>query len=39
MSSPTASTNYAYDSENRLLSASGAKNATFSYDPLGRLYR
>jgi hypothetical protein len=28
---------FGYDSENRLVSASGAKNATLSYDPLGRL--
>jgi RHS repeat-associated protein len=32
------STNYIYDIENRLVSASGAKNATLRYDPLGRLY-
>ena len=32
-------TNYGYDTENRLVSASGAKNATFTYDPLGRLYQ
>jgi RHS repeat-associated protein len=30
-------TTYAYDTENRLISASGAKNATLVYDPLGRL--
>jgi RHS repeat-associated protein len=29
---------YVYDVENRLVSASGAKNATLRYDPLGRLY-
>jgi RHS repeat-associated protein len=28
-----------YDAENRLVSASGAKNATFTYDPLGRLFQ
>ena len=32
------STNYVFDVENRLVSASGAKNATLRYDPLGRLY-
>lgn len=32
------STTYVYDIENRLVSASGAKNATLRYDPLGRLY-
>jgi RHS repeat-associated protein len=32
------STTYVYDVENRLVSASGAKNATLRYDPLGRLY-
>lgn len=31
-------TSFTYDSENRLRSASGAKNATLTYDPLGRLY-
>jgi RHS repeat-associated protein len=30
-------TTYVYDGENRLVSASGATNATLSYDPLGRL--
>ena len=30
-------TTYAYDLENRLISASGANNATLTYDPLGRL--
>jgi RHS repeat-associated protein len=30
---------YAYDAENRLVSASGAHNATLAYDPLGRLYQ
>lgn len=32
-------TTFGYDLENRLTSASGAKNATLSYDPLGRLYQ
>lgn len=32
------STTYSYDVENRLTSASGARNATLSYDPLGRLF-
>ena len=32
------STNYVYDGENRLVSASGAHNATLTYDPLGRLF-
>jgi RHS repeat-associated protein len=32
------STTFLYDVENRLVSASGAKNATLRYDPLGRLY-
>ena len=31
-------TTYVYDIENRLVSASGATNATLRYDPLGRLY-
>jgi RHS repeat-associated protein len=30
-------TNFVYDAENRLVSASGTKTATLSYDPLGRL--
>jgi RHS repeat-associated protein len=30
---------YAYDVENRLTSATGAHNATLSYDPLGRLWQ
>ncbi|HEX8585344.1 MAG TPA: RHS repeat-associated core domain-containing protein [Allosphingosinicella sp.] len=33
------STTFVYDAENRLVSASGAKNATLSYDPLGRLWQ
>ncbi|MEP2990758.1 MAG: RHS repeat-associated core domain-containing protein [Parasphingorhabdus sp.] len=32
------SVNFTYDVENRLISASGAKNAQLKYDPLGRLY-
>lgn len=32
------STNFVYDVENRLVSASGARNAALRYDPLGRLY-
>jgi len=32
-------TNYVYDTENRLVAASGARTATLSYDPLGRLWR
>ena len=32
-------TTYAYDGENRLLSASGAVNGTLTYDPLGRLFQ
>lgn len=31
-------TTFVYDIENRLISASGARNATLRYDPLGRLY-
>ncbi len=30
--------NFTYDTENRLISASGAKTASLKYDPLGRLY-
>jgi YD repeat-containing protein len=33
------STGFVYDAENRLVSASGARNATLQYDPLGRLFR
>jgi RHS repeat-associated protein len=33
------STSYVYDSENRLISASGTENATLTYDPLGRLFQ
>jgi RHS repeat-associated protein len=36
---PGASTSYVYDAENRLVSASGASNATLAYDPLGRLWQ
>ena len=32
-------TTFGYDTENRLVSASGAKNASLAYDPLGRLYQ
>ncbi|HEY6644126.1 RHS repeat-associated core domain-containing protein [Povalibacter sp.] len=32
-------TNFVYDTENRLVSASGAKNATLTYDPMGRLFQ
>ena len=32
-------TSFVYDAENRLVSASGAKAATLTYDPLGRLYQ
>ena len=32
------SVTYAYDIENRMIRASGAKNARLEYDPLGRLY-
>ena len=32
-------TTFGYDTENRLVSASGAKNASLTYDPLGRLYK
>ena len=32
-------TNYQYDVENRLISASGGKSATLTYDPLGRLFQ
>jgi RHS repeat-associated protein len=31
------STSFVYDAENRLVSASGAKTASLSYDPMGRL--
>lgn len=33
------SNSFGYDTENRLTSASGAKSATLTYDPLGRLYQ
>ncbi|WP_229955132.1 RHS repeat-associated core domain-containing protein [Parasphingorhabdus litoris] len=32
------SVNFTYDTENRLISASGVKTATLKYDPLGRLF-
>ena len=32
-------TTYAYDAENRLTGATGAKTATLTYDPLGRLFQ
>jgi hypothetical protein len=32
------SVSYSYDVENRIIGASGAKQATLSYDALGRLY-
>ena len=32
-------TTFAYDVENRLISATGAKTATLVYDPLGRLFQ
>ena len=32
-------TTFKYDAENRLTSASGARTATLTYDPLGRLYQ
>jgi len=32
------SVNFTYDRENRLVGASGAKEATLTYDPLGRLF-
>lgn len=32
------STTYTYDVENRLVSASGVKSASLTYDPLGRLF-
>ena len=35
----TLTTAYLYDVENRLVAASGAKNATLVYDPLGRLFQ
>jgi RHS repeat-associated protein len=36
---PTATRNYLYDVENRLVSASGATSAQLVYDPLGRLFQ
>jgi YD repeat-containing protein len=32
-------TTFGYDTENRLVSATGAKTATLTYDPMGRLYQ
>lgn len=32
-------TDFVYDAENRLVSASGAKTATLTYDPMGRLFQ
>jgi RHS repeat-associated protein len=32
-------TSYTYDSENRLLTATGTHSATLTYDPLGRLFQ
>ena len=39
MAGASGSTSYAYDSENRLVSASGASSAALVYDPLGRLFQ
>jgi RHS repeat-associated protein len=36
---PPAGPSFVYDAENRLVSASGAKTAALSYDPLGRLFQ
>ena len=36
---PPYTSNYVYDVENRLVSASGAQNASLVYDPLGRLFQ
>jgi RHS repeat-associated protein len=36
--SSDGSTTFTYDVENRLVAASGARNANLRYDPLGRLY-
>ncbi|MEA3004087.1 MAG: hypothetical protein QOH81_2875 [Sphingomonadales bacterium] len=33
------SSTYVYDAENRLVSVSGANNATLAYDPMGRLWQ
>ena len=38
MSGGASATTFTYDSENRLVSASGAHGATLAYDPLDRLY-
>jgi RHS repeat-associated protein len=37
--SSDGSTSFIYDAENRLVSATGAKNASLTYDPLGRLFQ
>jgi len=34
-----SATSFVYDAENRLVAASGAKSATLTYDPLGRLFQ
>ena len=36
---PPYSSNYVYDVENRLVSASGTQSANLVYDPLGRLFQ
>ena len=36
---PTGTTNYVYDVENRLVAASGLSTASLVYDPLGRLFQ
>ena len=37
--STDGSTNFVYDAENRLVSASGGRSATLAWDPLGRLFQ
>ena len=37
--SSQGATSYTYDVENRLVQASGANDATFRYDPLGRIFK
>ena len=37
--SSDGATNFVYDAENRLVSASGAMTAALAYDPLGRLFQ
>lgn len=39
MTADEAGTTYAYDVENRLVSATGTKSASLVYDPLGRLFQ